>query len=257
LIADDDNLMRAGLVELLNADPTIDIAGEAATGRQAVDQARRLLPDVVLMDVRMPDLDGIAATRELAGIDPEIRVLILTTFEQDDYVFGALRAGASGFLLKRARPEELIAAVHTIAAGDSLLSPSITRRVIDRMAQQPTPELANRAKLDELTPREREVLGLTARGLSNREIAGALTVEESTIRTHVKRILMKLALRDRIQIVIFAYETGINLPATDRPAEQGATGGVPASSGGWRPVRGEPVTTPATSIRRGRSGRGS
>jgi DNA-binding NarL/FixJ family response regulator len=213
LVADDDHLMRAGLVELLTADPEIEIAGQASTGREAVEQARRLVPDVVLMDVRMPDLDGIAATRELARAAPEVRVLILTTFEQDDYVFGALRVGASGFLLKRTRPEELIAAVHTVAAGDSLLSPSVTRVVIDRMAQQPTPELADQAKLDELTPREREVLQLIARGLSNREIATALVVEESTIRTHVKRILMKLDLRDRVQVVIFAYETGMNRPA--------------------------------------------
>lgn len=202
--------MRAGLVELLTADPEIEIAGEAVTGRQAVELACRVCPDVVLMDVRMPDLDGIEATRELTRAAPDIRVLILTTFEQDDYIFGALRAGASGFLLKRARPEELIAAVHTIAGGDSLLSPSITRRVIDRMAQQPTPELGNQSKLAGLTPREREVFDLTARGLSNREIAEVLTIEESTIKTHVKRILMKLDLRDRIQIVIFAYEIGVN-----------------------------------------------
>jgi DNA-binding NarL/FixJ family response regulator len=213
LIADDEELMRAGLIELLTADPEIEIVGEASTGREAVERARRLAPDVVLMDVRMPDLDGIAATRELSRAAPGARVLILTTFEQDDYVFGALRAGASGFLLKRARPEELIAAVHTIAAGDSLLSPSVTRRVIDRMAQQPTPALADRANLEQLTPREREVLELIARGLSNREIAGALGVEESTIRTHVKRTLMKLDLRDRVQAVIFAYETGVNQPA--------------------------------------------
>jgi DNA-binding NarL/FixJ family response regulator len=213
LIADDDDLMRAGLVELLAGEPEIEIVGQAATGREAVEQTRQLAPDVVLMDVRMPDLDGISATRELARAAPAVRVLILTTFEQDDYVFGALRAGASGFLLKRTRPEELIAAVHTIAAGDSLLSPSVTRLVIDRMAQQPTPELADQAKLDGLTPREREVLELIARGLSNREIAAALAVEASTIRTHVKRILMKLGLRDRIQAVIFAYETGVNRPA--------------------------------------------
>jgi DNA-binding NarL/FixJ family response regulator len=210
LIADDEDLMRAGLVELLAGEPGIEIIGQASTGREAVEQARRLAPDVVLMDVRMPDLDGIAATRELSRAAPAAKVLILTTFEQDDYVFGALRAGASGFLLKRARPEELIAAVHAIAGGDSLLSPSVTRRVIDRMAQQPTPELADETKLDELTPREREVLELIARGLSNREIAAALAVEESTIRTHVKRILMKLDLRDRIQAVIFAYEIGLN-----------------------------------------------
>jgi DNA-binding NarL/FixJ family response regulator len=212
LIADDDELMRAGLVELLTADPRIEIVGQAATGRQAVEQARRLAPDVVLMDVRMPDLDGIGATRELARTAPATRVLILTTFEQDDYVFGALRAGASGFLLKRARPEELIAAVHLIAAGEALLSPSVTRRVIDRMAQQPTPELADRAKLHALTPREREVLQLIAGGLSNREIAAALAVEESTVRTHVKRLLMKLELRDRVQAVIYAYQTGLNRP---------------------------------------------
>jgi DNA-binding NarL/FixJ family response regulator len=213
LIADDDDLMRAGLAELLTVDPAIEVAGQAATGREAVEQARRLAPDVVLMDVRMPDLDGIAATRELARVAPRVRVLILTTFEQDDYVFGALRAGASGFLLKRTRPEELLAAVHAIAAGDSLLSPSVTRRVIDRMAQQPTPELADQARLDALTPREREVLERVARGLSNREIAAALAIEESTVRTHVKRILMKLELRDRVQAVIFAYETGVNRPA--------------------------------------------
>jgi DNA-binding NarL/FixJ family response regulator len=215
LIADDDGLMRAGLVELLTADPDIEVVGQASTGRQAIDQARRLAPDVVLMDVRMPDLDGIGATSALARTAPEVRVLILTTFEQDDYIFGALRAGASGFLLKRARPEELLAAVHTVAEGEALLSPSVTKRVVDRMAQQPTPELADQTKLDGLTPREREVLTLIARGLSNREIAAALSVEESTIRSHVKRILMKLDLRDRVQAVIFAYETGLNRPAVD------------------------------------------
>jgi DNA-binding NarL/FixJ family response regulator len=217
LIADDDHLMRAGLIELLTADRDIEIIGQAATGREAVHQARRMTPDVVLMDVRMPDLDGIDATRELSRAAPDTKVLILTTFEQDDYIFGALRAGASGFLLKRSRPEDLIAAVHLVAAGDSLLSPSVTRRVIDRMAQQPTPGLADRAKLDRLTPREREVLALIARGLSNREIAAALIVEESTIRTHVKRILMKLHLRDRVQAVIYAYETGINGAAPSSP----------------------------------------
>jgi DNA-binding NarL/FixJ family response regulator len=209
LIADDDDLMRAGLIELLSGDPSIEIVGEAATGRETIDRCRRLHPEVVLMDVRMPDLDGIAATHELASATPSVRVLILTTFEQDDYIFGALRAGASGFLVKRTRPEALIAAVHTIAAGDSLLSPSVTRRVIDRMAQQPTPNLADQSRLEDLTPREREVLGLIARGLTNREIANVLVVEESTIRTHVKRILTKLGLRDRIQIVIFAYENGL------------------------------------------------
>jgi len=213
LIADDDDLMRAGLAELLSGEPDIEVVAQASTGREAVEGTRRLNPDVVLMDVRMPDLDGIAATDELTRTAPQAKVLILTTFEEDDYIFGALRAGASGFLLKRTRPEELIGAVHTIAAGDSLLSPPVTRRVIDRMAQQPAPDLSDRAKLDELTPRELDVFELIARGLSNRDIAAELVVEESTIRTHVKRILMKLELRDRIQIVIFAYETGVNRPA--------------------------------------------
>src|SRR5258708_28672565 len=170
-IVDDDDLMRAGLIELLTVDPDIHVVGEAAPGRQAVDRARTLTPDVVLMDVRMPDLDGIEATRMLATVAPLAKVLILTTFEQDDYVFGALRAGASGFLLKRTRPEELIAAVHTIAAGESLLSPSVTRRVIDRMAQQPAPDYADLTKLDELTPRERDVFEALARGFANRENA--------------------------------------------------------------------------------------
>jgi DNA-binding NarL/FixJ family response regulator len=218
LIVDDDDLMRAGLRELLANDPSIEVVGEASTGRQAVQYAARSTPDVVLMDVRMPDLDGIAATRELIHLAPASRVLILTTFEQDDYIFPSLRAGASGFLLKRSRPEELIAAVHTVAAGDSLLSPSVTRRVIDRMSQQPVPDLAENTSLATLTPRERGVLALIARGLANREIAAQLTVEESTVRTHVKRILMKLGLRDRVQAVIFAYETGLNQPGIEHPS---------------------------------------
>jgi DNA-binding NarL/FixJ family response regulator len=213
LIADDDALMRAGLAELLAGEPQIEVVGQASTGREAVDRGRRLDPDVVLMDVRMPDMDGIEATRALMRAAPRMRVVILTTFEQDDYIFGALRAGASGFLLKRTRPEELIAAVHTVAAGDSLLSPSVTRRVVERMAQQPTPDLAGQAKLDELTPREREVLELVASGLSNREIGAQLIVEDATVRSHIRRILMKLGLRDRVQIVIFAYEAGVNRPA--------------------------------------------
>jgi DNA-binding NarL/FixJ family response regulator len=213
LIADDDHLMRAGLAELLAGEPEIEVIGQASTGSEAVERARRLHPDVVLMDVRMPDLDGIQATRALTHAAPRARVLILTTFEQDDYIFGAMRAGASGFLLKRTRPEELIAAVNTLAAGDSLLSPSVTRRVIDRMAQQPTPDLADQAKLDELTPREREVLELIARGLSNREVAAELVIEESTVRSHIRRILMKLDLRDRVQIVIFSYENGLTRAA--------------------------------------------
>jgi DNA-binding NarL/FixJ family response regulator len=164
------------------------------------------------MDVRMPDLDGIAATREVLAAAPEARVVILTTFEQDDYIFGALRAGASGFLLKRTSPEDLVAAIHTVAGGDSLLSPSVTRTVIDRMARQPPPDPAAHERLEQLTPREREVLELIARGLSNGEIASTLVVEESTVKTHVKRILGKLRLRDRVQAVIFAYESGLTRP---------------------------------------------
>lgn len=212
LLVDDDHLMRAGLAELLTIDPSIEVVAQAATGDEAVILTRQYRPDVVLMDVQMPGLDGIAATQQLVAEIPEVRVLILTTFELDDYIFGALRAGASGFMLKRTRPEELIAAVHTVAGGEALLSPSVTRRVIDRMAQQPMPRLVQSSALGSLTPREREVLGYLAQGLSNREIADALIVEESTIRTHVKRVLNKLDLRDRIQVVIFSYENGINEP---------------------------------------------
>ena len=209
VVADDDHLMRAGLIELLAVDGTIHVVGQASTGREAVSVARRLRPDVVLMDVRMPDMDGISATARLTVDVPDTKVLVLTTFDEDEYVFGALRSGASGFLLKRTRQEELIAAVHTIAEGESLLSPSVTRRVIDRLAQQPVPQLAATALLADLTVRERQVFDLLARGLSNREIAAALAVEESTIRTHVKRVLAKLQLRDRIQAVIYAYENGL------------------------------------------------
>ena len=209
LIVDDDDLMRAGLRGVLSSDETIEVVGEAADGRDAAHRTRLLHPDVVLMDVRMPDLDGISATQELLAAFPEVKVMMLTTFEQDDYIFGALRAGASGFLLKRTAPEDLVAAIHTIAAGDSLLSPSVTRRVIARMAEQPAPDASAGARLDELTPREREVFGLVARGLSNGEIAEQLVIEESTVKTHLKRLLAKLDVRDRVQAVIFAYESGI------------------------------------------------
>jgi DNA-binding NarL/FixJ family response regulator len=209
LIVDDDALMRAGLRGILANDEAIEVVGEAADGRDAIYRTRLLRPEVVLMDVRMPDLDGISATRKLLDAFPDTRVVILTTFEQDDYIFGALRAGASGFLLKRTRPEELVAAVHTIAAGDSLLSPSVTSRVIERMAQQPGPDASRDARLDELTPRERDVLELLARGLSNAEIAAALRIEESTVKTHVKRLLAKLRVRDRVQAVIFAHQSGL------------------------------------------------
>jgi len=218
LLVDDDDLMRAGLRSVLSSDETIEVVGEAGDGRAAIEQAHELRPDVVLMDVRMPNLDGISATREVLAARPEAKVIILTTFEEDDYIFGALNAGASGFLLKRTSPEELIRALHTVASGDSLLSPSVTRRVIERMAKEPAPDTSSSERLDELTPREREVLELVARGLSNTEIATALVIEESTVKTHVKRILMKLRLRDRVQAVIFAYENGVTRPGSQTPA---------------------------------------
>jgi DNA-binding NarL/FixJ family response regulator len=210
LIVEDDDLMRAGLQAVLSSDATIEVVGEAGNGRAAIELARVLSPDVVLMDVRMPDIDGISATREILAVSPDLKIVILTTFEQDDYIFGALNAGAAGFLLKRTRREDLIAAIHTIAEGDSLLSPSVTKRVIDRMARQPaTHDPDAGARLHELTPREREVLALIARGLSNGEIAATLVVEETTVKTHVKRILRKLRLRDRVHAVILAYESGL------------------------------------------------
>jgi DNA-binding NarL/FixJ family response regulator len=218
LLVDDDDLMRAGLRAVLRSDSGVEVVGEAATGRAGVAAVRTRRPDVVLMDVRMPDLDGIAATREVLEVSPDARVVILTTFEQDDYIFGALSAGASGFLLKRTSPEELLAAIHAVAAGDSLLSPSVTRIVVERMARQPLPRRGEDARLADLTPREREVLELIARGLSNGEIGAALVIEESTVKTHVKRILMKLGLRDRIQAVIFAYETGVTRPGSSPAA---------------------------------------
>jgi DNA-binding NarL/FixJ family response regulator len=226
LLVDDDDLMRAGLRAVLSSDDAIEVVAEAGDGRAAVAAARVHRPDVVLMDVRMPDLDGIAATREVVAVSPEIRVAILTTFEQDDYIFGALNAGASGFLLKRTKPEELIAAIHTLAAGDSLLSPSVTRRVIERTAERPVADPAASRRLEALTPREREVLELIARGLSNGEIARAFVIEESTVKTHVKRILMKLRLRDRVQAVIFAYESGLTSPGNREslpPQREGVT----------------------------------
>ena len=218
VLVDDDDLMRAGLKAVLQSDQGIDVAGEANDGRAAIERVRAVAPDIVLMDVRMPDLDGISATREILAVSPHVKVVILTTFEQDDYIFGALNAGASGFLLKRTRPEELLAAIHTVAAGDSLLSPSVTRTVIERLARQPTPDVGSSRLLEQLTRREREVLQLLAQGLSNAEIASALVIEESTAKTHVKRTLSKLRLRDRIQAVIFAYENGITQPG---PAREG------------------------------------
>ncbi len=204
------------------------------------------------MDVRMPDLDGISATREILAVSPQVKIVILTTFEQDDYIFGALRAGASGFLLKRTKPEELIAAIHTIAAGDSLLSPSVTRRVIEQMAEQPVPVRAADQRLDELTPRERQVLELIARGLSNGEIASALVVEQSTVKTHVKRILMKLRLRDRVQAVIFAYEHGLARPGPKPAARAEASRFLYCAAGALLSAR----EFPESGSRRSRARRG-
>ena len=214
LLVDDDDLMRAGLTAVLSSDDSIQVVGEAGDGHAAIDAARTHNPDIVLMDVRMPGLDGISATREVLATSPHVKVAVLTTFEQDDYIFGALSAGASGFLLKRTKPEELIAAIHAIAAGDSLLSPSVTRKVIERMAGQFEADPSARERLDVLTPREREVLELMARGLSNTEIAAEFVVEPSTVKTHVRRVLMKLHLRDRVQAVIFAYESGLTKPGS-------------------------------------------
>jgi DNA-binding NarL/FixJ family response regulator len=213
LVVDDDHLMRAGLRAVLSSDDGVEVVGEASDGRDAIERARRLRPDVVLMDLRMPRLDGVAATRELLAAVPDTKVLVVTTFEEDDDIFGSLSAGASGFLLKRSRPEELIEGIRTVAAGESLLSPSVTRRVVDRMARHPVAGAVRDERLSELTPRERDVLELVARGLGNREIAAELVVEESTVKTHVGRILMKLDLRDRVQAVIYAYETGLIAPA--------------------------------------------
>jgi DNA-binding NarL/FixJ family response regulator len=216
LIADDQEMVRAGFRMLLESQPGIDVVGEAGDGEAAVALTRRLRPDVVLMDVRMPVLDGIAATERL-GADPSVhaRVLVLTTFDLDEYVYGALRAGASGFLLKDAPPEQLIAGIHTVAAGEALLAPSITQRVIQAFVSMPSRPQPS-ADLADLTAREREVLGLLARGLSNAEIASRLVITETTTKTHVARVLAKLGLRDRVHAVIYAYEAGLVVPGDVR-----------------------------------------
>ena len=210
LVVDDHALARTGFRMVLDTEPDIEVVGEAATGRQAVHSAGRLAPDVVLMDVRMPELDGIAATREIAGHgNGAPRVLILTTFDLDEYVYDALAAGASGFLLKDVGPEQLIEAIRVVAAGEALLAPTVTRRLIDEFVSGGRQRLRTPPGFDELTPRELEVLELVAQGLSNTEIAELLTVEETTIKTHVSRLLAKLDLRDRVQAVVLAYESGL------------------------------------------------
>jgi DNA-binding NarL/FixJ family response regulator len=210
LIADDQALMRTGFRMILDAQEDLEVIGEAIDGADAVRQVGRLGPDVVVMDVRMPTMDGIEATRVLTAADPPARVLILTTFDLDEYVYEALRAGASGFLLKDRPAEELVAAVRVVASGESLLAPSVTRRLIEEFARR-APAVAP-AELDELTDREREVLVLIARGLSNAEIARSLYVAETTVKTHVGRVLHKLGLRDRAQAVVLAYESGLVQP---------------------------------------------
>jgi DNA-binding NarL/FixJ family response regulator len=208
LIADDQLLVRAGFKQLLDREPDLDVVGEAADGAEAVELARRSHPNVIVMDIRMPILDGLEATRRVIAGSPETRVLILTTFDLDEYVFEALRSGASGFLLKDAAPEELVSAVRLVARGDALLAPSVTRRVIEQFART-APTAAQAKPLDELTAREQEVFLLLVRGRSNAEIAEQLFLAEGTVKTHVAHILRKLQLRDRIQAVILAYEAGV------------------------------------------------
>jgi DNA-binding NarL/FixJ family response regulator len=216
LVVDDQPMIRLGIRAILDAQTDMTVAGEAGDGRTAVQQARHLGPDIVLMDVRMPVLDGLAATRELLDPDTDLpsrpRVLMLTTFDADQYVYEALRSGASGFLLKDSTPEELAAAVRVAAAGEAMLSPGITRRLIERFVEGAPPAREQHPLLQSLTEREREVLTLVSRGLSNGEIAASLVIAEQTVKTHVSRILQKLELRDRVQAVVFGYENGLVVP---------------------------------------------
>jgi DNA-binding NarL/FixJ family response regulator len=216
LVVDDQEIVRAGFSALLDGQPDLEVVGQASNGAEAVELAGRLVPDVILMDVRMPVLDGLAATREiLAGVVPgeTPRVIMLTTFDLDEYVYDALRAGASGFLVKHSSPDDLAAAVRIVAAGDALLAPSITRRLVEDFAKV-QPVLP--ATAGGLTPRETDVLRLIARGQSNREIAATLVLAEQTVKTHVSRILTKLDLRDRAQAVVYAYESGVVAPGPRR-----------------------------------------
>jgi DNA-binding NarL/FixJ family response regulator len=219
LLVDDQPLLRRGFRMILEAEVDLVVVGEAGDGDEAVELAKRLEPDVVLMDIRMPNTDGIEATRRIIAEEPDIRVLALTTFDLDEYAFGALRAGVSGFLLKDVRPTELTAAIRVVASGDAVVSPRMTRRLLDEYAHMgPAPDGATPDRcpeLAELTDREREVLEVMARGLSNAEIAAQLYVSETTVKSHVGRILSKLGLRDRVQVVVLAYEIGLVRPGVD------------------------------------------
>jgi DNA-binding NarL/FixJ family response regulator len=216
LLVDDQALIRAGFRMILDAEEDMEVVGECADGTQAVDSARRLTPDVVLMDIRMPEMDGIEATQRIAAREGEAgpRVLLLTTFDLDEYVYDALRAGASGFLLKDVPAEELVSGIRVVAQGEALLAPSVTKRLIQEFSRAPRVQQSAPAELDELTPRELEVFTLMARGLSNAEIASELIVSETTVKTHVARVLMKLGVRDRVQAVVLAYESGVVAPGS-------------------------------------------
>jgi DNA-binding NarL/FixJ family response regulator len=216
LLVDDQALIRAGFRMILDAEEDIEVVGECADGAQAVDSVRRLTPDVVLMDIRMPEMDGIEATRLIAGGDGDgsPRVLMLTTFDLDEYVYDALRAGASGFLLKDVPAEQLVDAIRVVAEGEALLAPSVTKRLIHEFSRGARAQQSAPAALEDLTPRELEVFKLIARGMSNAEIAQELVVSETTVKTHVARVLMKLGVRDRVQAVVLAYESGVVAPGT-------------------------------------------
>jgi DNA-binding NarL/FixJ family response regulator len=215
LIADDQALLRGGFRMILESQKDIEVVGEAADGREALELARALEPDVVLMDIRMPELDGLEATRQLVGVDGAPRVLILTTFDLDEYVYEAMKAGASGFLLKEVRPEQLAEAVRVVAAGDTLVAPAIIRRLVEEFVRRRPPGSGAPAEVSELTDRELEVFKLVARGLSNSEIAATLFLSEATVKTHITHVLAKLRLRDRVQAVVLAYESGLVLPGAE------------------------------------------